>query len=116
MQSTGQCYASGLKPRNRVHAKAKIMKGNVIAPSWLVLCVYLLGGFLLGVADPQLGRWVQTFGAKPGLGTALSVNVLLPALVISLAAVCPRLLTVWPGAILTTTAFAVGLAVHYLPS
>ncbi|HEV3444881.1 MAG TPA: hypothetical protein VG099_09570 [Gemmataceae bacterium] len=82
---------------------------------WLVLAAYLLGGFLPGLADLQFGRCVQALGAKPGVATAISVNLLLPLLAIGLAAVFPRLATVWLGAILSTSAFAAGLAVNYFP-
>jgi hypothetical protein len=82
---------------------------------WFVLATYLLGGFLLGLADPLFGRWVQTLGVKPGVATAISVNLLLPLLAIVLAAGVPRLASVWLGALLTTSAFAAGLAVNYSP-
>lgn|SRR5262249_17471754 len=82
---------------------------------WLVPAVYVIGGFSLGLIDPQFGQCLQTLGAKPGLATALSVNLLLPLLTIALAAVFPHHAMVWLGAVFTTAAFATGLAVHYLP-
>jgi hypothetical protein len=48
------------------------------------------------------------------VGTAISVNVLLPLLAIGMAALLPRLETVWLGTFLTTLAFAAGLAINYL--
>ncbi|HEV3257178.1 MAG TPA: hypothetical protein VG013_09885 [Gemmataceae bacterium] len=83
---------------------------------WLILPVYLVGGLVLGLADPHLGRWVQGFGVRPGLATAASVNLLLPLLVIGLGVACPRLGTAWLGATGITVAFILGLALVYPPA
>jgi hypothetical protein len=84
--------------------------------AWLCLPVYLLGGLALGLVDPQLGRWVQQLGARPGLATAASVNLLLPILAISLGMACPRLTTAWLGAVLMTGGLVLGLALVYPPA
>jgi hypothetical protein len=81
--------------------------------SWLILPLYLVAGLAFGLADPLLGRWVQTLGARPGLATAASVNILLPLLAIGLAVTCPRLPLALLGAVGMAGAFAVGLAVMY---
>jgi hypothetical protein len=82
---------------------------------WLVLPIYLLGGFALGLADDPLRRCAQQLGARPGLATAASVNILLPLLAISLGVACPRLATVWLGALAMTGAYLLGLAFVHLP-
>jgi hypothetical protein len=82
---------------------------------WLVLPLYLLGGFILGLADPLLGRYAQQLGLRPGWATAASVNLVLPFFAIALAVVCPRLRTAWLGAVAMTTAFCLGLACVYPP-
>ena len=74
------------------------MRNFFIEKWWFVLPLYLLGGIVLGLADPLLGHWAtQQFGVKPGLATAASVNVLLPALAIILAVLCPRVTTAVAG-------------------
>jgi hypothetical protein len=82
---------------------------------WLILPLYVAGGLVLGLADPLLGRWVQILGARPGVATAVSVNLLLPLLAVGLAVACPRLPLTWLGAVGMAGAFAVGLAVMYSP-
>ena len=80
---------------------------------WLVLPIYLLGGLVLGLADPRLGQAVQQLGIRSGLATAASVNFLLPLLAIGLGIVHRRLTTAWLGAIGMTGAFMLGLAIAY---
>jgi hypothetical protein len=82
---------------------------------WTVLPLYLLGGLALGLADPQLGRGAQQLGVRPGLATAVSVNLLLPLLAVVLAVTCPRLATAWLGAVGLAGGFALGLAFVYWP-
>ena len=83
---------------------------------WVILPLYILGGLTFGLADHQLGRWVQQFGMKPGLATAASVNILLPLLAVGLAVARPKLATAWIGAVALTSAFVLGLAVVYPPA
>jgi hypothetical protein len=92
------------------------METVVAGKWWLVLPTYLVGGLVLGLADPNLGRWIQQLGTRPGVATAVSVNVLLPLLAVALGVICPRLGTVWLGALVMAGAFAAGLAVRYLPA
>jgi hypothetical protein len=83
---------------------------------WFVMPLYILGGLILGMVDPQLGRWVQQqFGVKPGFATAVSVNLFLPLLAIGLAVLCPRLTTALLGALSLAGAYTLGLAIVYPP-
>jgi hypothetical protein len=83
---------------------------------WVVLPLYVLGGLALGLADHQLGRWVQELGMRPGMATAASVNIVLPLLAIALAVAFPKLGTAWLGAVALTSAFVVGLSFVYPPA
>ena len=53
---------------------------------------------------------MQQLGFRPGWATAVSVNLLLPLLVIGLGVAFPRLATTWLGAVGMTAAFLLGLA------
>jgi hypothetical protein len=77
------------------------------------LLTYPAVGLMLGLADPLLGHGAQHLGMKPGMATALSVNVLLPIAVVALAIASPRLWRVWLGAVSMTLGFGIGLAVRY---
>jgi hypothetical protein len=92
------------------------MRRFFAAKWWIVLPIYLLGGLALGLADPQLGGALLPIAGKPGIATAMSVNILMPALVLLLAVVYPRLWTAWLGALVMTAAFIGGLAVNYPPA
>jgi len=90
------------------------MKYLLSKPWWIVLPIYLLGGFALGLADRPFRESVQQLGIRPGLATAASVNLLLPFLAIGLGVAYPRLATAWLGAVGMTAAFIVGLAlIHH---
>src|SRR5262249_61909508 len=80
---------------------------------WLVLAASPAAGLLLGLGDPLLGRLVQQLGMKPGVATAMSVNVLLPLVAIALGVACPRLVSVWAGAVCMAVGPGPGLAVPY---
>ena len=79
----------------------------------MVLAAYPAASLLLGLADPLLGRLVQQLGLKPGVATAISVNVLLPLVAAALGMVYPRLVSVWAGALFMTVGFGLGLAAQY---
>jgi hypothetical protein len=79
----------------------------------LVLAAYPAASLLLGLADPLLGRLVQQLGLKPGVATAMSVNIFLPLVAIALAVAFPRLVSVWAGASFMTVGFGLGLAAQY---
>ena len=80
---------------------------------WLVLASYPAAGLFLGLADPLFGRLVQQLGMKPGVATAVSVNVLLPLVAVALGVTYPRLASVWAGAVFMTVGFGLGLAAQY---
>jgi hypothetical protein len=57
---------------------------------------------------------MQQLGVRPGVATAVSVNLILPLLAIGLSIICPRVSTAWLGALAMTGAFILGLAFVYL--
>jgi hypothetical protein len=83
--------------------------------SWTLLPIYLFAGLTLGLADPQLGRWVQQFGFRPGLATAASVNIVLPLVAIGLGVGHRRVSAALLGAACMTFGFLLGLAIEYPP-
>jgi hypothetical protein len=80
---------------------------------WLVVPAYPACGLVLGLADPFLGQLAQQAGTRPGVATAVSVNLLLPLAAVALGLACPRLTGVWLGAAAMTLGFLAGLAVRY---
>jgi hypothetical protein len=93
------------------------MRRLPVVPWWVVVPAYVLGGFALGVADRHLGDWVrQQFGVRPGVATAVSINVVMPMLAVGLAVARPRLGTAWLGALGMTAGFVLGLAVLHRPA
>src|SRR5262249_52826402 len=68
---------------------------------------------VLGLADPGLGRVAQQLGMKPGVVTAVSVNLLLPLAAVALGVARPRLGGVWLGALTMTLGLVIGLAARY---
>jgi hypothetical protein len=80
---------------------------------WLVQASYLACGLLLGLADPLLGEAAQQMGARRGVATAVSVNLLMPLAAVALAVAYARLGSVLPGALSMTAGLVAGLAVHY---
>jgi hypothetical protein len=80
---------------------------------WLVLVAYPAAGLALGLADPWLGRVAQQLGTKPGVATAVSVNVLLPLAAVGLALVHAGVGRAWLGAAALTLGLLVGLAASY---
>ncbi len=82
---------------------------------WLVLVIYAVGGLSLGLADTSIGRVFQQQGVRPGMATAMTVNVLLPLLTICLGVAHPRIIINWLGTVVMTVAFILGLATLYLP-
>jgi hypothetical protein len=80
---------------------------------WLILFAYPACGLVLGLADPFLGNLARQWGTKPGMATALSVNLLLTLMAVALALAHRRLWAAWLGAAAMTFGFAAGLAVCY---
>jgi len=73
-----------------------------------ILPLYVVGGLLLGLAQPHLRNAMVSLGKPPGTGTALDVNLFMPLLAAALAFAYPRLLTAVAGAPLATLAFHIG--------
>ena len=80
---------------------------------WAVLPAYVIGGLVLGLADPWFGGLFRTLGVKPGLATAASVNLVMPVLAVGLAAIRPRIGTTLGGVVGMVGGFLVGLAAVY---
>ena len=80
---------------------------------WLTLVAYPAVGLVFGLADPALGRVAQQLGTKPGVATAVSVNVILPLAAVAFGLAHARVWCAWLGAVLLALGFAAGLAVQY---
>jgi hypothetical protein len=80
---------------------------------WMIVSAYPLVGLTLGLADPYLGRLAQALGSRPGVATAVSVNLLLPLAAVALGVAYARFWSVWLGALTMTLGFTVGLACQY---
>jgi hypothetical protein len=85
--------------------------------SWVVLPMYPVCGLILGLMDPLLGSWLVHLGApKAGYATAISINLLMPALALGLAVAYPRVWTALLGAVGMSGAFAVGMLIVHPPA
>lgn len=91
------------------------MNGQGRLPGWAVLCAYAIGGLGLGVADPLLGAMARQSGLRPGIGTAVSVNLLMPLLVVVLGATRPRFASALGGGLAMTLGFVLGMVVSHPP-
>jgi hypothetical protein len=80
---------------------------------WLVPLAYPLAGLVLGLADPWLGQVARQLGTKPGVATAVTVNLLLPLVAVALGLARPRLGSAWLGAVTMTLGLIAGLATQY---
>ncbi len=80
---------------------------------WILLLAYPAAGLVLGLSDPLLGQLARQLGAKPGVATAATVNLILPLIAVALAVFHARLPSVWLGAVSMTVGFAIGLAAQY---
>lgn len=74
----------------------------------MMMVLYVLGGMLLGLANPALRAAMARIGRHPGIGTALDVNLFMPLLALTLAFLYPRLWMACAGALLATVAFHIG--------
>jgi hypothetical protein len=81
--------------------------------SWSLLVGYAAVGLVLGLSDPWLGQLAQQFGVRPGVATAVSVNVLMPLAAISLGLAHARLFFAWTGAVVMMCGFVAGLSAQY---
>jgi hypothetical protein len=88
------------------------------APSkwwWLLLLTYPVSGLALGLLDPALGRAAQQLGTRPGMATAVTVNLLLPLVAVALGLAHGRVGRAWLGALAMTLGLSAGLAAWYPP-
>jgi hypothetical protein len=83
---------------------------------WLILLAYAGSGLALGLGDPALGQVAQQLGVKPGVGTAVTVNALLPLAAVVLGLAHARLASVWVGALAMTLGLIAGLVFWYPPA
>ena len=65
---------------------------------WPTLVAYPAVGLGLGLADPALGRVAQQLGTKPGVATAVSVNVNLPLAAVATPGLVPSCWATRPSA------------------
>lgn len=80
---------------------------------WLFLPAYPILGLALGLADPWLGQPAQSLGFKPGVATALTVNLLLPLAAAVLGFLHARIAIADIGSVVMTAGLIVGLAARY---
>lgn len=71
----------------------------------IVLPLYGAFGAALALADPIVQPWVQRQGLKPGVVTAVDINLLLPTAMVVLAAWYPKVWTAVVGALLGMAGF-----------
>jgi hypothetical protein len=81
--------------------------------SWLLFPLYAVAGFCLGIADERLGQIARSYGMRPGVATAVVVNLVLPAVALAMAVVAPSALRVVLGALAMTLAYLLGLALAH---
>jgi len=78
-----------------------------------ICCVYLACGFATGVVPLQ--QVAAGAGLRPGVGTAVGVNILLPLFALGVAIWRPRHATAWAGGFLLALGFFVGAMVRVEP-
>jgi hypothetical protein len=79
----------------------------------LVPLAYPAVGLVLGLADPWLGQVARQLGTKPGVATAVTVNLLLPLTAVVLGLARPRLGSACLGAVTMWLGLVAGLAAQY---
>jgi hypothetical protein len=79
--------------------------GTFRLPPGIALLAYALGGLLLGFCNRPLNLIAQRYGIRPGIGTALNVNILMPLLVAALAIFHRRAGIAVLGAVIATIMF-----------
>ena len=76
-------------------------------PVWLVLLAYLCTGAAVGLALPLLRAVATAQLGYRGFGVALAVNIVMPLLVVALAAAYPRLWIALLGTLVATLGFLI---------
>ena len=80
-----------------------------------VLPAYLLGGLLIGASIPPMQRFAAAHFGRAGYAVAFVVNIAMPVLVVSLAAIYPRLNVVLAGTLTATLAFLATIGLNAPP-
>ena len=80
------------------------------------LLAYAVGGLALGFCNRPLNLIALRYGIRPGIGTALNVNVLMPLMVAALAILHRRVGFAWIGAIIATLLFYLAMNLVQHPS
>jgi hypothetical protein len=80
---------------------------------WAVAATYPLLGLDLGLANPFLGSLAQAAGVRPGVATAVTVNLLLPLAAVVLGYAHRRVALAWAGAVAMTAGLIIGLATSH---
>jgi hypothetical protein len=102
---------------SNLNGEGRDMSFHLREKFWVVLPMYPACGLILGLLNPLLGAWVVHLGAaKPGYATAISVNILMPAVTVGLAVAYPRVWTALVGAVAMSAAFAAGMLIVHPPA
>jgi len=80
-----------------------------------VLPAYLFGGLFIGAAVPPLKLFAAAHFGRTGYAVAFVVNIAMPVLVVSLAAVYPRFGVVLAGTLTATIAFLATIGLNAPP-
>ncbi|MBI5765417.1 MAG: hypothetical protein HZA51_18060 [Planctomycetes bacterium] len=84
--------AAGIRPAHSVHPDR-----------WRVaLTIYVVGGVCVGLVCRPLSMWAASSGIRPGVGTFLCVNALMPTLAVVAALYYPRARVATIGAFLSS--------------
>jgi len=81
-----------------------------------ILLAYCLGGLALGLCNRPLNLLALNLGIRPGLGTALDVNILMSVFAVVAAFFYPRIWTAWLGGFLGSAAFYFGMRLVQSPN
>ena len=78
-----------------------------VRPQWirLILPSYLLGGLTIGLFLPAMQNFANAQWGRAGIAVFLVINVIMPILVIALAAIYPKLIVTVIGGLLATFTF-----------
>ncbi len=78
-----------------------------VSPRWirLVLPLYALGGLTIGLLLPAMKALALQALGRSGLAVFFVINIAMPALVVALAAMYPRLIVTIVGGLIATIAF-----------
>jgi hypothetical protein len=80
------------------------------------LVVYASTGLALGLCNRPLNLLALHSGVRPGIGTAVNVNLLMPLVAMFGAWFYPRLRTIWFGSIIASGMFYLGMRLVQVPN